>query len=181
MRLAAAPRAVHRFEALATAIASQQLNGRAAASIWARVRARVEGPFVADAVLDVPVEEWRAAGLSGAKVASLIDLAAHVASGRLRLEHIGRSDDATIIERLTAVRGVGPWTAQMFLMFSLRRLDVWPTGDFGVRTGYGRAFLGGAMPSAREMEALGDRFRPYRSVAAWYCWAAADDPEFTRP
>jgi 3-methyladenine DNA glycosylase/8-oxoguanine DNA glycosylase len=67
----------------------------------------------------------------------------------------------------------------MFLMFTLRRLDVWPTGDYGVRNGYGKAFNGGVMPSAKELEPLGDCFRPYRSVAAWYCWAAADDPEFT--
>ena len=66
----------------------------------------------------------------------------------------------------------------MFLMFTLRRLDVWPSGDYGVRSGYGRAFNGGVMPSARELAPLGDRFAPYRSVAAWYCWAAADDPEY---
>ena len=180
MRVPAPPRADQRFESLAHAIASQQLNGRAAASIWARVRARVDGPFTAPAVLAVPLTVWREAGLSGAKVASLVDLAEHVDDGRLSLERIGYADDEAVIARLTEIRGIGPWTAQMFLMFSLRRLDVWPTGDYGVRNGYGRAFNRGTMPSARELERLGDRFRPYRSVAAWYCWAAADDPEFGR-
>lgn len=179
MRLSAAPPASHRFESLANAIASQQLNGRAAETIWARVRSHVDGPFTAEAVLRVPETSWREAGLSGAKTASLVDLAAHVADGRVQLERIGRLGDDEVVSHLTAVRGIGPWTAQMFLMFTLRRLDVWPTGDYGVRNGYGKAFNGGVMPSAKELEPLGDRFRPYRSVAAWYCWAAADDPEFT--
>ena len=156
MRIGAAPPVAKRFETLANAIASQQLNGRAAQTIWGRVLAKVEGPFTAEAVLAVPESSWRDAGLSGAKAASLIDLADHV-----------------------AVRGIGPWTAQMFLMFSLRRLDVWPTGDYGVRIGYGKAFRRGVTPTAKELEPLGDRFRPYRSVVAWYCWAAADDPEFS--
>jgi 3-methyladenine DNA glycosylase/8-oxoguanine DNA glycosylase len=87
--------------------------------------------------------------------------------------------DNEVVSHLTSVRGIGPWTAQMFLMFSLRRLDVWPTGDYGVRIGYGKAFRRGVAPTAKELEPLGDRFRPYRSVVAWYCWAAADDPEFS--
>lgn len=181
MRVPAAPPAARRFETLANAIASQQLHGRAAETIWARARSKIDGPFTAEAVLEVPLLAWRDAGLSGAKAASLIDLAEHVADGRVQLERIGRFDDAEVIVHLTAVRGIGPWTAQMFLMFTLRRLDVWPTGDFGVRSGYGRAFQGGVMPTARQLEPLGDRFRPYRSVAAWYCWAAADDPEFRSP
>lgn len=178
MRVSSAPPASHRFETLANAIASQQLNGRAAATIWGRVRNHVDGPFTPEAVLAVPEVAWREAGLSGAKTASLLDLAEHVADGRLHLQRIGRLSDDEVVTHLTSVRGIGPWTAQMFLMFTLRRLDVWPTGDYGVRTGYGKAFNRGVMPSAKELEPLGDRFRPYRSVAAWYCWAAADDPEF---
>jgi len=179
MRVSAAPPASRRFETLANAIASQQLYGRAAESIWGRVRSQVDGPFTADAVLNVVENSWREAGLSGAKAASLVDLAEHVADGRVQLERIGRLSDDEVVSHLTSVRGIGPWTAQMFLMFTLRRLDIWPTGDFGVRNGYGKAFNRGVMPSAKELEPLGDRFRPYRSVAAWYCWAAADDPEFT--
>ena len=179
MRIGAAPPVAKRFETLANAIASQQLNGRAAQTIWGRVRDKVEGPFTADAVLAVPESSWRDAGLSGAKAASLIDLAEHVADGRIQLERVGRMSDNEVVSHLTSVRGIGPWTAQMFLMFSLRRLDVWPTGDYGVRIGYGKAFRRGVAPTAKELEPLGDRFRPYRSVVAWYCWAAADDPEFS--
>lgn len=179
MRIGVAPPVAKRFETLANSIASQQLNGRAAQTIWGRVRGTVEGPFTAEAVLAVPESLWRDAGLSGAKAASLIDLAEHVADGRVQLERVGRMSDSEVVSHLTAVRGIGPWTAQMFLMFSLRRLDVWPTGDYGVRMGYGKAFRRGVIPTAKELEPLGDRFRPYRSVVAWYCWAAADDPEFS--
>ncbi|MCX6510239.1 MAG: DNA-3-methyladenine glycosylase 2 family protein [Actinobacteria bacterium] len=178
MKIGAAPPASKRFESLANAIASQQLNGRAAASIWARVKGLVDGPFTAEAVRTVPVRQLREAGLSGAKCASLLDLADQVSDGRVRLDRIGRLTDDEVVDHLVGVRGIGPWTAQMFLMFTLRRLDVWPSGDYGVRNGYGRAFNGGVMPTAREIAPLGDRFAPYRSVAAWYCWAAADDPEY---
>jgi len=178
MKIDAAPPASKRFETLASAIASQQLNGRAAASIWARVQSLINGPFTAEAVRCLPITQLREAGLSGAKCASLLDLADQASDGRLRLDRIGRLTDDEVVGHLVNVRGIGPWTAQMFLMFALRRLDVWPTGDFGVRRGYGRAFNNGVMPSAREIAPLGDRFAPYRSVAAWYCWAAADDPEY---
>lgn len=179
MRIGAAPPVAKRFETLANAIASQQLNGRAAQTIWGRVLGKVEGPFTAEAVLAVAESSWRDAGLSGAKAASLIDLAAHVADGRIQLHRVGRMSDSEVVEHLISVRGIGPWTAQMFLMFSLRRLDVWPTGDYGVRIGYGKAFRRGVAPTAKELEPLGDRFRPFRSVVAWYCWAAADDPDFS--
>jgi DNA-3-methyladenine glycosylase II len=178
MKIGAAPPASKRFESIANAIASQQLNGSAAASIWARVKGLVDGPFTAEAVRTVPVRQLRKAGLSGAKCASLLDLADQVSGGRVRLDRIGRLTDDEVVDHLVSVRGIGPWTAQMFLMFTLRRLDVWPTGDYGVRSGYGRAFNGGVMPTAREIAPMGDRFAPYRSVAAWYCWAAADDPEY---
>lgn len=179
MRIPAAPRAEQRFATLANAIASQQLNGRAAATIWGRLVDVVGEPFSAETVRSVPVTDLRSAGLSGSKAASLLDLADHVADGRIQLMNIGRLGDDAVIEHLTKVRGIGPWTAQMFLMFSLRRLDVWPTGDYGVRTGFGRAYQGGRTPTARELESLGENFRPFRSVAAWYCWKAADDPEFS--
>lgn len=179
MRIGAAPPVAKRFETLANAIASQQLNGRAAQTIWGRVLGKVEGPFTAEAVLAVAESSWRDAGLSRAKAASLIDLAAHVADGRIQLHRVGRMSDSEVVEHLISVRGIGPWTAQMFLMFSLRRLDVWPTGDYGVRIGYGKAFRRGVAPTAKELEPLGERFRPFRSVVAWYCWAAADDPDFS--
>lgn len=166
-----------RFEVLARAIAYQQLNGRAAGTIWGRVLDRVGEPFSAASVLAIPPDELRGCGLSGSKVVSLLDLARHEVDGRLGLERLGRLDDDAIVRRLVQVRGIGPWTAHMFLMGALRRPDVWPTGDYGVRVGFGRVWLGGRTPDARELEDLGERFRPWRSVVAWYCWRAADDPE----
>lgn len=165
-----------RFEVLARAIAHQQLSGRAAATIWARVLERLGAPASAEAVLATDPAALRACGLSESKVTSLLELAAHASDGRLALGSIGRLDDVEVIERLVAVRGIGPWTAQMFLMTALRRPDVWPTGDLGVRVGFGRAWLDGRVPSSRELDTLGERFRPWRSVVAWYCWRATDDP-----
>ena len=159
-----------RYEQLAEAICYQQLAGKAAEAIWRRVRALVDGPFTPEAVLALGPEPLRGAGFSGAKVASLLDLSAKVADGTVRLDRIGRMSDDQIVEHLTVVRGIGRWTAEMFCIFTLRRLDVWPTGDLGVRVGYERAYGLTEAPTAKELEPLGDRFRPYRSLAAWYCW-----------
>jgi DNA-3-methyladenine glycosylase II len=104
------------------------------------------------------------------------DLAAHVADGRLALDRAGRLSDDELEAQLVQVRGIGPWTAHMFLLFTLQRLDVWPVGDFGVRSGYGIAYGMTEPPTAKELLALGERFRPYRSVAAWYCWRVLDSP-----
>lgn len=117
-----------RFEALASSIAYQQLAGKAAASIWARVVAEVGTPFDPAAVLAAGSVRLRACGLSNAKVAALLDLAAKSAAGKVRLDRIARLSDQEVIDHVTVVRGIGPWTAQMFLMFDLRRLDVWTSG-----------------------------------------------------
>jgi DNA-3-methyladenine glycosylase II len=159
-----------RYEELAEAICYQQLAGKAAETIWGRVRALVDGPFTPDAVLALGPEPLRAAGFSGSKAASVLDLSAKVADGTVRLDRIGRMREDQIVEHLTVVRGIGRWTAEMFCIFTLRRLDVWPTGDLGVRAGYQRAYGLAELPSAKELEPLGDRFRPYRTLAAWYCW-----------
>lgn len=163
-----------RFEALAESIAYQQLAGKAAAAIWTRVADAVGRPFTPDAVLAAGYDALRGAGLSNAKALSMLDLAARTASGEIRFERIGRLSDAAIMEHLTVVRGIGPWTAQMFLLFELRRLDVWPVGDYGVRAGFAKAFGLDAMPTEREMAALGAPFAPYRSVVAWWCWREVD-------
>jgi DNA-3-methyladenine glycosylase II len=139
------------------------------------------------ALLGLPDEALRAAGLSRNKAESLRDLATKVLDGTVDLDrrHLARASDEEIVAHLSTVRGIGEWTAQMFLMFQLRRLDVWPTGDLGVRRGYGLAWRV-PPPTARELGPLGDPFRPYRSVAAWYCWracelyAGAADSAFTR-
>lgn len=162
------------FEALARSITFQQLAGRAAQTIWERTRSLVDGPFTAPTVLTVGEERLRGAGLSGGKAKAMLDLADQVAARRLRLDTIGRRDDETVIAELSQVWGIGRWTAEMFLMFQLGRLDVWPTGDLGVRNGYARAWGLETPPGPGELEAHGERFRPWRSIVAWYCWRALD-------
>jgi 3-methyladenine DNA glycosylase/8-oxoguanine DNA glycosylase len=163
-----------RFEALARSIAFQQLAGAAASTIWGRVRALVPGPFTAEAVLALDDDDLAAAGLSRAKRAALEDLALHVADGRVELARMGRMPDDEVVAELVQVRGIGTWTAEMFLLFTLHRLDVWPVTDLGVRNGYAQAFGLAEAPTPKELEAAGERFRPHRSVVAWYCWRAAD-------
>ena len=167
-------RPAQRFEALASSIAYQQLAGRAAATIWGRVLDAVGEPFTPEAVLATGPDALRGAGLSGAKTAALLDLADKASDGTLRLDRIARLSDPEVIEHLTVVRGIGPWTAQMFLMFDLRRIDVWPTGDYGVRAGFAKAFELSDMPTERELAVLGEPFAPYRSVVAWWCWREVD-------
>jgi DNA-3-methyladenine glycosylase II len=161
------------FAALARSIVYQQLAGNAASAIHGRLVAALGGQVEPAALLALSVDQMRAAGLSANKTASLRDLAEKVLDGTVVLDPRGlaREPDPEVIERLTKVRGIGEWTAHMFLLFQLRRLDVWPTADLGVRKGYGLAW-GIPVPTARELEPLGEPFRPYRSIAAWYCWRA---------
>ncbi len=163
------------FAELARAICYQQLAGAAARAIHGRFEALFggDGPTPL-AVVALSDPELRAVGLSAAKTASIRDLAEHVLAGDVELDRVSRLSDDDIVRELTLVRGIGRWTAEMFLMFQLGRLDVWPVDDFGVRKGYARLYDLDPAPTARELEPLGDRFRPYRSVAAWYCWRAAD-------
>jgi DNA-3-methyladenine glycosylase II len=174
MRLPRRPEVPRRFEALARTITHQQLAGRAAQAIWARVRATVPGPFDATAVLGLADGTLRAAGLSASKEAAVLDLARLVAAGSVRLDRAGRLSDGEVVAMLTQAKGVGPWTAHMFLLFDLHRLDVWPTGDYGVRVGFARAWDLTGVPSPGQLAELGEPFRPYRSVVAWYCWRAVD-------
>jgi DNA-3-methyladenine glycosylase II len=163
------------FAALVQAIVYQQLAGPAARAIHGRLLAAMDGEVAPEPLLALSDETLRTVGLSAAKVRSLRDLAAKVLDGTVVLSPRGlaRQSDEEIVARLTTVRGIGPWSAEIFLIFQLRRLDVWPVGDLGVRRGYGLAWKI-PMPTARELEPLGDRFRPYRTVVAWYCWRAAE-------
>jgi DNA-3-methyladenine glycosylase II len=160
------------FAALARAIVFQQLAGAAAQAIYGRVRETVGDVLTPEALNAASDEDLRAAGLSGAKLASLRDLSAKVLDGTVVLTHTSRRSDGELIERLTTVRGIGRWTAEMYLMFQLRRLDVWPVDDLGVRQGYAIAWKLDPVPTPKQLEPLGERFRPYRSVVARYCWAA---------
>jgi DNA-3-methyladenine glycosylase II len=163
------------FEALVRAVLYQQLAGTAAAAIHGRLISALGGEVTPQHVLSLPADTLRSVGLSGNKAASLQDLAAKVLDGTVVLDppRLRAESDAEVAARLTTVRGIGKWTAEMFLMFQLRRLDVWPTGDLGVRKGFGLAWEI-PTPTAQQLEPLGDPFRPYRSVVAWYCWRAAE-------
>ena len=162
------------FAALVRAIAFQQLAGRAAAAIHGRFLANFVEGLTPEAVLALPEELFRSAGLSAAKTASIRDLAAKTVDGTVPLEGLEAYSDDEIVERLSKVRGIGPWTAEMFLIFQLRRPDIWPVDDFGVRKGYAIAHELPTLPKPKELAALGELYRPYRSIAAWYCWRAND-------
>jgi DNA-3-methyladenine glycosylase II len=171
---------VRPLDALAESIAYQQLSGKAAATIFGRVRALYPRRkwFSAELVLATPDEKLRAAGLSQSKTAALKDLAAKTLDGTVPTRAaLDRMSDDEIIARLTTVRGIGRWTVEMLLLFDLGRLDVWPVDDYGVRKGYAKTFCKKEIPKPKELLAIGERWRPYRSVAAWYFWRALDVPE----
>jgi DNA-3-methyladenine glycosylase II len=161
------------FEQLVRAVTYQQLAGAAAAAIHGRLVGALQGEVTPEQMLATPAEALRAAGLSAAKLASLKDLAAKVLDGTVVLDPRGlaRESDDEVVARLSAVRGIGRWTAEMFLLFQLRRPDVWPTGDLGVRKGFGLAWKI-PTPTPKQLEVLGEPFRPHRSLVAWYCWRA---------
>lgn len=167
------PKRTH-FAELVRAICYQQLAGAAARTIHGRLEAALDGDATPDALLALPLDDLRAAGLSANKAASVRDLAQRVVDGQVELDRVARLSDDEIVGELTLVRGIGRWTAEMFLMFQLGRLDVWPVGDLGVQKGYAVIHGRADAPKPKELEALGDPFRPYRSLAAWYCWRAVD-------
>jgi DNA-3-methyladenine glycosylase II len=160
------------FAALVRAIVFQQLAGRAAQAIYGRVRAAVGDTLTPEALNVVSDAELRTAGLSANKLASLRDLSIKVLNGTVVLSRTSRRSDEELIEQLTTVRGIGRWTAEMYLIFQLRRLDVWPVDDLGVRQGYALAWNLDRPPAPKQLGPLGERFRPYRSIVARYCWAA---------
>jgi DNA-3-methyladenine glycosylase II len=163
------------FQALIRAIIFQQLAGRAAQAIYDRFVALFgDGAFPEPRdVLEVSPRRLKRAGLSRAKIVYLRELAAHVADGRVDFRRLARMDDEAIIAELTQVKGIGRWTAEMFLMFNLGRPDVLPVDDLGFRSAVMRAYGMAALPGAKELRAMGERWRPYRSAAVWYLWQSA--------
>src|SRR5205823_5370207 len=162
------------FSALVRSIMYQQLAGKAAAAIHGRFLALFGAGLTPLAVAEMPLEQLRSAGLSGSKAASIKDLAAKVLDGTVPLgDEEGLGDDE-IVTRLSSVRGIGRWTAEMFLIFQLRRPDVWPVDDYGVRKGYAVMHRLPEWPKPKELERLGAVYRPWRSIAAWYCWRMTD-------
>ncbi len=168
------------FAALAESIAYQQLTGKVAATIFSRVLAlyrpkRFPRP---EDLLATSDEALRAAGLSRSKIAAMKDLALKTMDGTVpTLAQLRRLEDEAIVERLTAVRGIGRWTAEMLLIFHLGRPDVLPASDYGVRKGFQRAFRTRALPTPAQVLRRGERWRPYRTVASWYLWRAIDNPD----
>jgi DNA-3-methyladenine glycosylase II len=166
-----------RFGTLVRAIIGQQISSRAAASIDARLRAAAGTPHAPEALLALGEAGIRGAGLSGVKARYVLNLSEAVAAGRIPLGRIGRYNDAEIIARLTTVKGIGTWTAEMFLIFSLNRPDVLPVGDLGVRVGLRDHHGLDHLPIPSECVALAEPWRPFRTVAMWYLWKAIDAPK----
>ena len=163
-----------RFASLVSAITYQQLAGAAARTIHGRVVAALGGRVTPESVLAAAQEDLRGAGLSRAKLAAILDLSEKTADRTVRLRSLQRMDDDEVVAHLTQVKGIGPWTARMFLMFNLHRPDVWPVGDLGVRQGFARIHGLEAAPAAPDLTEAADHLRPWRSAVAWYCWRACD-------
>lgn len=162
------------FMTLAESIAYQQLSGKAAATIWGRVAGALGNDVTPKAVLPTPYDVLRACGLSNSKTASLIDLATKCSDGTVQIHKLGRLPDEEIISELVQVRGIEEWTAHMFLMFRLGRLDVWPTTDYGVQKGYAKLHSMRKLPTPKQLAARAVHLSPARTLAAWYCWRAVD-------
>ena len=162
------------FETLVKSIVYQQLSGRVANVIFGRLVKAAGGKLTPENVLKLRPGRMRALGLSGQKTAYIRDLARHTRDGRVDFEELLDLPDEAVIERLTEVKGVGVWTAHMFLIFALRRVDVLPWGDLGIRAAIRKAYGLAELPQPAEMEALAARWRPYCTVASWYLWRSLE-------
>ena len=162
------------FEALARAIVFQQLNGKAALTIYNRFEEAAGGKITPEAIRNLSVGEMRRAGLSKQKIGYIRDLAEHALAGKLDFGNFHSMTDEEVIAALTDIKGIGDWTAHMFLIFALRRPDVLATGDLGVRTAIQRFYKKRKLPSPKQMEKIAACWQPYRSVACWYLWRSLD-------
>jgi len=170
-----APEPISNFEALVRGIVYQQLAGPAARAIYGRLTHLLRNQVTADQVMSCTEAQLREAGLSRAKSLSLLDLAQKVEDGTVPIDDqaLATTTDSEIEKRLVSVRGIGPWTAQTFMMIHLLRMDILPVGDLGIRKGYGLAW-GKPVPTEKELLAIGEPLRPYRSIFSWYCWRALE-------
>lgn len=164
------------FETLVRSIVFQQLSGRVASVIFGRLAAALGGPVTPENILRLRPARMRKLGLSTQKTAYIRDLARHTRDGKVVFPELAAMDDAAVIEHLTQVKGIGVWTAQMFLIFALKRTDVLPTGDLGIRSAMRKAYGLEELPSPACMEELAREWRPYCSVASWYLWRSLDSP-----
>lgn len=166
------------YQTLAKAIVLQQLSGKVAAKIFARLlEAAPDGELTPGAILELPPQRLRAIGLSRQKIAYLRELARRTLAGEVDFAALKGLPDEEVVRRLTAIRGIGLWTVQMFLIFALRRPDVMPSEDLGIRAAVRKAYGYPSLPAAREVDRLAERWRPYRTVAAWYLWRSLEDQE----
>jgi DNA-3-methyladenine glycosylase II len=164
---------VTHFEALVESVISQQLAVKAADTIYGRVKGLVGGRMVPVRIAELSEAEFREAGVSGAKTKTIQGLAEAALSKKIAINQLHTIDsDEEIFEKLTSLWGIGPWTVDMFMMFQLGRLDIWPTGDLGVRRGYEKIYSLKEEITPAALDKKGEKFRPYRSVVAWYCWRA---------
>jgi DNA-3-methyladenine glycosylase II len=162
------------FETLVKSIVYQQLSGRVASVIFARLLKTAGGRITPESILKLRPARMRTLGLSTQKTAYIRDLARHTRDRLLVFEELGELADGEIVERLTRVKGIGVWTAHMFLMFALRRLDILPVGDLGIRSAMRKAYGLAELPKPAEMEAIAARWRPYCTVASWYLWRSLE-------
>ena len=162
------------FHSVAEAIVYQQLNGKAAVTIFKRFTDAAGEPVTPDGILKLSEQQMRAVGLSKQKSSYLRDLAAKTQSGQLNFTKLADMTDADVIEHLTQVKGVGVWTSHMFLMFSMRRPDVLPTGDYGIQVAMKKYYRKRKLPKPKDMEKIAKPWIPYRSVACWYLWRSLD-------
>lgn len=167
------PKPVTHFEALVESVISQQLAVKAADTIYARVKVLARGRMVPGRIAEIAEADMRAAGVSGAKFKTIQGLAEAALSKRININKLHEiDDDQFIFDSLTSLWGIGPWTVDMFMMHQLGRLDIWPTGDLGVRRGWEKLYSLKEELEPKALEKKGEKFRPYRSVVAWYCWRA---------
>ena len=162
------------FETLVKSIVYQQLSGRVAGVIFGRVTDAAGGRLTPESILKLRPVRMRTLGLSSQKTAYIRDLARHARDGRVAFDELARLPDEAVIERLTEVKGIGVWTAHMFLIFALRRPNVLPTGDLGIRNAIRKAYGLLELPKPAEMETLSEPWRPYRTVASWYLWRSLE-------
>jgi DNA-3-methyladenine glycosylase II len=162
------------FSSLAESIMYQQLNGKAAATIFDRFAALAGEPLTPQGILNLSDEQLRSVGLSKQKSAYLKDLSTKTAAGLLDFARLPELPDEEVIQHLTQVKGIGEWTAHMFLMFSLRRPNVLPTGDYGVQVAIKKHYKKRKLPKPKDMEKIARAWEPYRSVACWYMWRSLD-------
>lgn len=170
--LALRPPSEDAFQALLRAIVYQQLAGAAASAIHGRVVGLFDGSPTPKALLRLEPERLRGAGLSANKLLAVTDLARKFSDGTVPVDDLESLDDEAVIERLVTIRGIGRWSAEMFLLFQLRRPDIWPVDDLGVRNGWRNIHGLGTAPTPKELATLGGPFAPHRSAVAWYCWRA---------